>query len=101
MMSELATALDDAEALPEARVAVITGHGMRVFSAGGEITDHSRERVGESIDDFSRLLRKLQNFSLSTIAALNGATLGGGHELAVACDMIVSVPDAKIWTPGN
>ena len=99
MMREISTALDWASSSQDIRTVVITGQGMRVFSAGVEIADHSPEMVEQSIEDFAVLLRKLQDFSLPTIAALNGATLGGGFELATACDMMLSVPDAKIGHP--
>jgi cyclohexa-1,5-dienecarbonyl-CoA hydratase len=99
MMSELATALDHAEGSSDIRTVVITGDGTRVFSGGVEIGDHTRERVSESIDQFYRLLRKVQEFPLPTIAALNGSALGGGFELALACNMMLSVPDAKLGHP--
>lgn len=99
MMAEIEAALDIAQAQTQDRAVVITGSGLRVFSGGVEIADHSREVIGQLTLDFHRLLRKLQNFPVPTIAGLNGAALGGGLELALACHTIVSVPDAKIGFP--
>jgi enoyl-CoA hydratase/carnithine racemase len=83
MMSKLAIALYDAEA---ARVVVVTGRAMRAFSGSVEVADHSRVRVGESTDDFSRLLRERQNFSRPTIAALDSSTLWVGGDPIDATD---------------
>ncbi len=99
MMAEIEAALDVAQQQTHDRAVVITGSGMRVFSGGVEIADHSREAIGQLTIDFHRLLRKLQTFPVPTIAGLNGATLGGGVELALACHMMVCVPDAKIGFP--
>jgi cyclohexa-1,5-dienecarbonyl-CoA hydratase len=99
MMAEIEDALDVAEYQTQDRAVLITGTGARVFSAGVEIADHSRERVESLMVDFVRLLRRLGTLSLPTVAGLNGATLGGGLELALACDMMVAVPDAKIGFP--
>jgi len=99
MMAEIGTALDEAAALPEVRALVLTGQGQRVFSGGVEIADHSADRIGELMQDFARLLRKLIAFPLPTVAALNGAALGGGLELALACDMMVAAPEARLGHP--
>jgi len=99
MMAEIEAALDVAQSHTQDRAVVITGSGMRVFSGGVEIADHSREAIGQITVDFHRLLRKLETFPVPTIAALNGAALGGGLELALACHTIVAVPEAKIGFP--
>jgi len=70
-----------------------------VFSAGVEVADHDREHIGRLMGDVARLLRRIEDFPLPTIAALNGSTLGGGLELALACDMMIAVPQAKIGFP--
>ncbi|MFT3821227.1 MAG: enoyl-CoA hydratase/isomerase family protein [Rubrivivax sp.] len=99
MMAEIGAALDEAAARPEVRVLVLTGRGQRVFSGGVEIADHGAERIGALMQDFGRLLRRLTAFPLPTVAALNGAALGGGLELALACDMMVAVPEARLGHP--
>lgn len=99
MMTELIAALDFAESHTHDRAVLIMGSIPGVFSGGVEIADHSRERVGELMADFSRVLRRLGAMSLPTVAALNGTTLGGGLELALACDMMIAVPHAKIGLP--
>ncbi|MGE0231108.1 MAG: enoyl-CoA hydratase/isomerase family protein [Flavobacteriaceae bacterium] len=99
MMAEIEAALDAAENDPDARTVVITGHGMKVFSAGVEIADHTPALMGRLIEDEHRFSTRVRACTLPTIAALNGLALGGGLELALSCDMLVSVPDAKIGHP--
>ncbi len=99
MMTEIIAALDLAESHNGVRAVLIIGAGSGVFSAGVEIADHSRERVSELMSDFSQVLRRIAATSLPTVAALNGTTLGGGLELALACDMMIAVPDARIGFP--
>lgn len=98
-MAEIATALGEAAARSDVRALLLASALPGVFSAGVEVADHSRERIAESIHCFVQLLQQLSNFPLPTVAALNGSTLGGGLELALACDMMVAVPDAKLGHP--
>jgi cyclohexa-1,5-dienecarbonyl-CoA hydratase len=99
MMLEIGTALDQAEASSEVCVIVFTGARSGMFSAGVEVADHSPERIAGLMAEFARLLRRLRGFSLPSVAALNGTTLGGAFELALACDMMIATPDARIGHP--
>jgi cyclohexa-1,5-dienecarbonyl-CoA hydratase len=99
MIDEILAVVEKAEADGEVRAVMITGHGLRVFSAGVEVLDHSRERIQETFDHFGRLLTRLQAYSLPTVAALNGPCIGGGVELALACDMIIATSSARIAQP--
>lgn len=99
MMEEMAAALSEAAAREDVRALLVASALPGIFSAGVEVADHSRERIAESIGCFVQLLQQLSNFPLPTVAALNGSTLGGGLELALACDMMVASPDAKIGHP--
>jgi len=99
MMAEIASAMDLAEADPEVRALVITGQGRRAFSAGVEVADHSREHIGELMKDMLRLMRRIEEFPLPTIAALNGITLGGGLELALCCDMMIAAAGVRLGFP--
>lgn len=99
MMAEIEAALDAAESNPDVRTVVITGHGQKVFSAGVEVADHSPELMARLIEDEHRFSTRVSACTLPTIAALNGLALGGGLELALSCDMLISVPDARIGNP--
>lgn len=99
MMAELQAVLDAASEDRDLRAILITGTGERVFSAGVEVADHTRERIVETMEAFHPLLARLRDHPLPIAAGLNGAALGGGCELALACDMIVAAPGARLGQP--
>jgi cyclohexa-1,5-dienecarbonyl-CoA hydratase len=99
MMLEIEDALKKAADTRDAHVVVITGHERRAFSAGVEIADHDRGHIDKLVEQVRSLLTKVEQCPLPTIAALNGLTLGGGLELALACDMMLCLPEAKIGLP--
>ncbi len=83
------------------RVVIITGTG-KGFVAGADIKGyHQVDQV--TFDSFQRLSRqtfdKLQNLPQMTICAVNGYALGGGFELALACDFILASETAKLGLP--
>jgi enoyl-CoA hydratase len=96
--------LDDVLAVldpdPGCRAIVITGAGTRAFAAGADV----RELAGEtpaslhSADPFAAVDR-LATLETPTIAAVRGFALGGGCELAMACDMLVAGDDAVFGQP--
>ena len=88
---------------PQTRCVIITGaHGM--FSAGydiGEIPDEEFEERAEALvaHPFTQAIDALEAFPLPTLAVLPGHTIGGGLELALACDMRVAKEDIKLGMP--
>ena len=84
-----------------ARALLLTGEG-RAFAAGADIAQmRALDPVGA--EDFSRLghttLEALENLSIPTLAAVNGFALGGGCELALACDWIYASEKARFGQP--
>ncbi len=87
----------------QARCVIVTGaHGM--FSAGydiGEIPDEEFEERAEALvaHPFTEAIDALEAFPYPTLAALPGHTIGGGLELALACDMRVAKEGIKLGMP--
>lgn len=99
MMEELGLALDRAEAEDSARLLMITGQGQKAFSAGVDVADHTPDKVVAMLAVFHSIIKRLLEFPLPTVAALNGSALGGGLELVMACDMRVASEGAKLGQP--
>jgi 3-hydroxypropionyl-coenzyme A dehydratase len=100
--AELYTAIDIAGADDKIKVIIITGAGERSFCAGGDI------RYVANIDPIEaeryatfmhNLLNKMENLEKPVIAAINGYALGGGCQLALACDIRIASSNAKFGQP--
>jgi cyclohexa-1,5-dienecarbonyl-CoA hydratase len=98
-MTEINAALDVCGGDRSVRMLVITGVGEKAFSAGVEVADHTPDKVSDMIDTFHGIFRRLERLKVPTVAAVNGAALGGGLELAIACDLIVAAAGAKLGQP--
>lgn len=99
LMEELNHALDIAAKDESAKVLMITAKGEKVFSAGVDVMDHTPDKVVQMIEVFHGILKRLMVFPLPTVAALNGSAMGGGCELAIACDMVLATEETKLGQP--
>ena len=93
MLEELVTIAEDAT---EARGFILTGTG-KVFSAGADM-DAAKAGLATS-DVWERLSSAIAMIPCLTIAALNGTLAGGANGMALACDIRIAVPTAKIFYP--
>ena len=98
-MAELNDALDRCLADDTVKLLMLTGVGDKAFSAGVEVADHTPDKVERMIEVFHGIFRRLQRMPVPTLAAVNGAALGGGMELAIGCDMLVAAAGVKFGQP--
>jgi cyclohexa-1,5-dienecarbonyl-CoA hydratase len=95
MMEELSwelAAIEDDETIT---AIVISGSG-KAFSAGVDVAAHTPDKVSEMLTKFHAVVRALVTSKKVTIAAVHGACLGGGAELAMVCDMAYTA-DSATW----
>jgi len=83
---------------PEASVIMVTGAG-KAFCAGVDVSDHMGERVEPMIGALHGALTAMTRLEIPVLAAVNGAALGGGLELALACDVVLARAGAKLGQP--
>ena len=79
--------------------AVIFDHTGKVFSAGVDIGDHMGDKAPIMIKEFHRIFRNLNKLKCPTIASIKGAALGGGCEIAIFCDIVLTSDKAKFGQP--
>lgn len=99
----LRAAFEDAEADDSVRVVVLRGAGEGSFVAGGDIEWFSQFDHMDALEYMSKysqgLYTEIAEFPKPTIAAVDGYALGGGTEIAVACDLRVATPAARFGVP--
>lgn len=102
LLAELSQALDDIAADEDVRVLILTGAGEKAFVAGADIGELAAFTALQA-KVFSRaghaVIAKLQELPIAVIAAVNGFALGGGSEIALACDFIYAAESAKFGLP--
>ena len=98
MMREINTALKDLASNPGLKLVIFKGAG-KAFSAGVDVSEHTQDKVNEMIEVFHEIFRHLNDMKVPTVAAVNGAALGGGCELAIFCDIVLASAKAKFGQP--
>lgn len=84
---------------PSVGLVEIRAAGEKAFSVGTDIRDHFPERAPEMLREFHALIRALVYAPRPTVAVVRGHCLGGGMELATACDFILASADARFAQP--
>ncbi|MGM7682482.1 enoyl-CoA hydratase [Cytobacillus sp. Hm23] len=102
VLKELSKRLDDLEKNDDVRVILLQGEG-RFFSAGADIKEFTTVESSEEFSVLSeagqQLFERIELFSKPVIAAIHGAALGGGLELAMSCHIRIVTDNAKLGLP--
>jgi 3-hydroxypropionyl-coenzyme A dehydratase len=102
VISELDEVIDAVNQDDNIKVIIITGAGERSFCAGGDIRyviGLDPQEAEEYATHAHNLLNKIENLDKPVIAAINGYALGGGCQLALACDIRIASSNAKLGQP--
>jgi len=99
---EISSRLDDAKKDENIRAIVITGVGDRAFSAGADLNmmKNAGSLKAKRLSEFGQhVTREIEELGKPVIAAINGFALGGGLELAMACDIRIASENARLGQP--
>jgi enoyl-CoA hydratase len=101
-LKEIQMGIQEVKDRPDMKVLILTGAGEKAFIAGADITE-MKDMNSLQASQFSKLghltLNMIQDLDRPVIAAVNGFALGGGMEVALACDFIYASENAKFGLP--
>ncbi len=98
MMSELQELLNSFKGKNELKLITFEGEGKH-FSFGASVEEHTRENAPQMLKSFHQLFYTLGELSIPTAAKISGQCLGGGLELALACNFMFADETAKLGQP--
>jgi cyclohexa-1,5-dienecarbonyl-CoA hydratase len=98
MMDELAGAFQEISHRPEISIVVFAGSD-RVFSAGVDVAAHTPEHIAEMLSKFHAVIKQIVTWNKISVAEARGQCLGGGAELAMVCDFVITAEDATWGFP--
>ncbi len=100
LCDDISRTLDLWAAQDDVRVVIFSGAGAKAFAAGADIAELKDRTHSQAFLAWTqRMLQQVEDFPRPTIAAIDGYALGGGLELALACDLRVASRSAKIGMP--
>lgn len=103
LLAELGDALRAIDADRNVRAAIVTGAGEKAFAAGADIAEFKQIDGAVAGAAFARrgqaIVAQISRMRIPVIAAVNGFALGGGCELALACDMRIASDNARFGQP--
>lgn len=100
MVNELQMLMAELGSAENCSVVVITGAGDKSFMSGADIAELKQRDASDALRQINNgLFRAIESAPFPTIAAINGYALGGGCELAMACDIRIAADHAKLGQP--
>ncbi len=99
-VEEIHAALVELAGRDDAGVLILTGAGEKAFVSGADIREIRQRGKRDALEAINqRLFTAIENFAKPVIAAVNGYALGGGFELALACDIRIAAEEAVFGFP--
>ncbi len=98
MMEQMNAALLELRGRTDIKVLVIRGSNG-AFSAGVDLTEHTREKVARLLQVFHRIFETIRMLDLIAVAAVEGIAHGGGFQLAIGCNLVVASESARFAVP--
>jgi cyclohexa-1,5-dienecarbonyl-CoA hydratase len=99
MMKEINEVLMLVKKDPTVQLLVFDQAGEKAFCDGVDVADHTADKVAEMIEVFHRMFRIMGELDCTTVAVVNGRSLGGGCELMAFCDIVIASEKSKIGQP--
>lgn len=100
ILNEIERCLNQWKDNQEVKVIMFSGSGDKSFAAGADIVQLNKRTMIEALQpNMSAIYRKIEEYEKPTIAVINGYALGGGLELALACDIRIAASHVKLGLP--
>jgi cyclohexa-1,5-dienecarbonyl-CoA hydratase len=99
MMKEINQVLAEVKKDPSVQLLIFDHAGEKAFCDGVDVADHTPDKVVEMIEVFHRMFRLMSEMDVTSVAVVNGRSLGGGCELMAFCDIVIASEKSKIGQP--